>query len=50
MLTGNPNDRLTASAGVTDARPTDAANDLMARADKALYRAKDHGRGRVDVE
>ena len=49
QLTGRPDDPLTASAGITDARKNDTANDLLARADKALYRAKDLGRNRIEV-
>ncbi|HET6433054.1 diguanylate cyclase [Dyella sp.] len=38
------------SLGVAEAEPTDAdLEQLIARADEALYRAKDHGRNRVDV-
>lgn len=49
QLTERPDDRLTASAGVTDAREDDTPNDLLARADKALYQAKDLGRDRIEV-
>ena len=40
--------RLTASIGLASRRPSDAdAQKLLARADKALYRAKHEGRNRV---
>lgn len=38
---------VTISAGVTQVRLDDAAEDILARADAALYRAKDAGRNRV---
>jgi diguanylate cyclase (GGDEF)-like protein len=38
---------VTMSAGVCAVRPTDAVEDVLARADVALYRAKDTGRNRV---
>jgi diguanylate cyclase (GGDEF)-like protein len=38
---------LTMSAGITDIRREEAAEDLFARADKALYLAKDSGRNCV---
>jgi len=36
-----------ASVGVAFARPSEGSTELLARADEALYRAKDGGRGRV---
>ena len=39
----------TASAGITQATPTDEPRSLMARADAALYAAKHTGRNRVEV-
>ena len=39
--------RVTISLGVATARPGDRADDLIARADAALYRAKRHGRNQV---
>ena len=38
---------LTMSAGICSVRQEDSANDILARADAALYRAKDAGRNRV---
>ena len=40
---------ITASFGVTQARPDDDPGALLARADKALYAAKAAGRNRVEV-
>lgn len=39
--------RLTISAGVTEHQPGESASDLLNRADKALYRAKQAGRDRI---
>jgi len=36
--------RITASFGITEIRAADTEKDLIARADKALYQAKDQGR------
>jgi diguanylate cyclase (GGDEF)-like protein len=41
------NFNLTMSAGICSVRETDSAEDILARADVALYRAKDAGRNRV---
>lgn len=41
----------TVSVGVTWFAPSDSnADAILARADRALYRAKDHGRNRVEME
>ncbi|MGH8981797.1 MAG: putative bifunctional diguanylate cyclase/phosphodiesterase, partial [Acidimicrobiales bacterium] len=40
---------VTASIGVAPLGPGDTAEDLMARADEAMYRAKHLGRGRIEV-
>ena len=39
--------KLTMSAGICSVRQTDSAEDILARVDVALYRAKDAGRNRV---
>ena len=43
-----PLGQVTASFGVTEYRGTDNADDLVSRADKALYHAKHNGRNRVE--
>jgi diguanylate cyclase (GGDEF)-like protein len=40
---------VTVSFGVAQWRPDETADELFARADKALYRAKDLGRDRIEV-
>jgi diguanylate cyclase (GGDEF)-like protein len=40
---------LTFSAGIAQAEPGDSRDDLLARADKALYKAKQNGRSRVEI-
>lgn len=40
---------LTLSAGVAELRPGESGNDMIARADLALYQAKQRGRDRVEV-
>nr|HML56547.1 diguanylate cyclase [Solidesulfovibrio magneticus] len=42
--------RVTASFGLAAWRPGDKPEDLIKRADEALYRAKDGGRNRVERE
>lgn len=45
-----PVGRVTASFGVAEVRAGDDADKLLRRADTALYRAKNRGRNRVEVE
>ncbi len=45
----SPGMMVTISAGLATLRPEDAPDSLLARADSALYRAKDLGRNRVIV-
>ena len=40
---------MTASFGVADFHRDDSADSLFARADQALYRAKENGRNRVEI-
>ena len=42
--------QVTSSCGIASCRPDDTAATLLARADAALYRAKDAGRNRVELE
>jgi diguanylate cyclase (GGDEF)-like protein len=44
-ISGNLN--LTMSAGIGSVRQSDSADDILARIDIALYRAKDAGRNRI---
>jgi diguanylate cyclase (GGDEF)-like protein len=39
-----------ASIGLTDLRADDSMEDLLKRADEALYRAKQLGRNRVETD
>lgn len=41
--------RVTVSFGLTDYRPPEEGSEAVARADAALYRAKAHGRNRVEM-
>jgi diguanylate cyclase (GGDEF)-like protein/PAS domain S-box-containing protein len=44
-----PVDRITASFGVAEAEPGEERDDLLRRADQALYRAKEAGRDRIEA-
>jgi two-component system cell cycle response regulator len=50
VVVGDKAISITASFGVTQAKPGDSQDSLIERADKALYRAKRAGRNRVDAE
>jgi PleD family two-component response regulator len=41
-------ENLTASFGVSIFNPSDTGDSLLARADDALYKAKENGRNRVE--
>lgn len=45
-----PLGRVTFSAGVVECRPGESWYDLIARADAMLYRAKEEGRNRIEVQ
>ena len=41
---------ITVSIGLTDLRPDDTMDSLLARVDKALYASKEYGRNRFSVD
>ncbi|MDT8449024.1 MAG: GGDEF domain-containing protein [Wenzhouxiangellaceae bacterium] len=45
----SPEGPMTVSIGATDLGPDDTPNSWLARADQALYRAKQSGRDRVEI-
>lgn len=45
----SPDMKVTMSIGITEVRPGDGEQDVVGRADKALYQAKDKGRNCTDV-
>ena len=45
-----PLGRVTFSAGVVEGRPGESWYELIARADAMLYRAKENGRNRIEIE
>lgn len=45
----NPDLQLTLSAGIAEAREDESGEQIVARADKALYAAKDKGRNRIEA-
>ncbi len=47
--TGEPVGEITVSVGATDYRGNESIDDVMQRADNALYRSKEGGRNRVSV-
>ncbi|MCP4433521.1 MAG: diguanylate cyclase [Gammaproteobacteria bacterium] len=49
VTTTNTTVKLTASLGIADSKPNFSLDDIMTRADSALYKAKDQGRNRVIV-
>ena len=50
MSGSKPLGKITASVGVSAYRPDEALENFIARADNALYAAKDSGRNRVVSE
>ena len=50
LISASPDHELTLSAGIAEVRAGETGEQLVARADVALYTAKENGRNRVELE